>query len=335
MKTKLIGMLICVMLMTTLLAVAKPPQKIEKKSSTETMSTTYAADVPVWEIGDQWTYKIDDISIVNQQYGRSINLHITIAELPLTVTSTAGDFYTLDYQTSINGQCMVNVDPGAGPVNISMSFSNLDVSGKVLIDKSTLGIKEISAGFNKEKFSIEIKQSIIPLPRFLQKFSAKITMNIATTFDTPFSLLTFPLNTGTVWNLTSTNITINGKIQSLYLNLINFLNKIAKLFGKQLLAPEIAALLPVIDIKDALTALGYGNVFPIPAPSEAFYCLNTENITVPAGAYEAYNITLFGGLGQCYYAPTAGNVVKITGNFEEINPDIKNFKMELISTNYS
>ena len=76
-------------------------------------------------------------------------------------------------------------------------------------------------------------------------------------------------------------------------------------------------------------------MFQIPAISNAFFCLNTENITVPAGTYEAYNITLFGGLAQCYYAPTAGNVVKITGNFEEINPDIKNINMELISTNYS
>jgi hypothetical protein len=323
------------MLMTTLLAVAKPPQKIESKSSTETMSTAYAADVPVWEIGDQWTYQIDDISIVHQQEGKSINLLLTIAELPLTVTSTAGDFYTLEFQTSVSGQCTVSVDPGDGPANFSIIFSDLDISGKVLIEKSTLGIKEISAGFNKEKISIEIKQSIIPLPRFLQKFSTKITMNIATTFDTPFSLLTFPLNTGNVWNMTSTNITINGKIQSLYLNLINFINKMAKLFGKEFLPPEIAALLPVIDIKDALTTLGYGNVFPIPTTSDAFYCLNTENITVPAGTYEAYNIVLFEGVGQCYYAPTAGNVVKITGNFEEINPDIKNIKMELISTNYS
>jgi hypothetical protein len=335
MKTKLIGMILCIMLMTTLLAVAKPPQKIENKSSTETMSTTYNADVPVWEIGDQWTYQIDDISIVNQQEGKSINLLLTIAELPLTVTRTTGDFYTLEFQTTVSGQYTMSIDPGDGPANFSITFSNVDLSGEVFIEKSTLGIKEISAGFKKEKISIEIEQSYIPLPSFLQRFSAKITMDITATFEPSFSLLTFPLNTGIVWNLTSTNITINGEIQSIYLNLINFINKMAKLFGKEFLPPEIAKLLPIINIKDALTTLGNENVFPIPAVSNAFFCLNTENITVPAGAYEAYNIILFGGFGQCYYAPTAGNVVKITGNFEEINPDIKNFKMELISTNYS
>jgi hypothetical protein len=325
MKTKLIGILICTMLMTTLIAVAKPPQKIESKSSAETISTAYNANVPVWKIGDQWTYKIDDISILKEQEGKSIYLYLSIAELPLTVVSTTGDFYTFEFQTTINGQFKINVDTGKGPVNVSMTFSNLKISGNVLIEKSTLGIKEISAGFKNEKFSVQITQPYIPLPPFLQKISTKITMNLTTTFDPPFSLLAFPLNTGIVWNLPSTNITINGKIQSLYLNLINFLNKIAKLVVNKSLPPQFSALLPVIDIKDALTILGQGNVIQIPATSNAFFCQNTENITVPAGTYDAYNITLFGGTAQCYYAPTAGNIVKIT----------KNFKMELISTNYS
>jgi hypothetical protein len=153
-------------------------------------------------------------------------------------------------------------------------------------------------------------------------------MNLKTTFDTPLSLLTFPLNTGTSWNLTSTNITLNGTIQSFYLNLLNFINKIAKLFGKEFLSPEISALLPIIDIKEALTTLGSGNVFPISGTPDAFSCLNTENINVPAGIYVAYNVTLFGGFAQCYYAPTAGNIVKLVGNS-------KVFNMELLSTNYS
>ena len=336
MKTKLIGLLICVMLMTTLLAVAKPPQKIEITSSTETMSTAYVAEVPVWEIGDYWTYQIDNISLLYQQEGKLINLYLTIAELPLTVISTAGDFYTLEFQTTANGQAKVNIDLGDGPVNMTITFSDLEISGNVLIEKSTLGIKEVSAAFSKGKFLVDIiEQPYIKLPSILQKISAKITMNMTTTFDTPFSLLTFPLSTGIFWNLTATNFTINGKIQCLWFNLINFLNNMAKLIGYEFLPPEVAALLPIIDIKEALTTLGPGNVFEIPALSDAFFCLNTENITVPAGAYEAYNITLIGGLGQCYYAPTAGNMVKITGNFEEIIPYITNINMELLSTNYS
>jgi len=335
MKTKLIGIFICIMLMTTFFAVAKPPQKIESNSSPETMSTVYNVDVPVWEIGDQWTYQIDDISYVVEQEGKSINLQLSIAELPLTVISTAGDSYTLEFETTMNGQYKVGVNPSDSPVNVSLIFSNLDISGTVLVDKSTLGIKDISAGFKREKFSIEIQQSYIPLPPFLQKFSTRITMNLGITFDPPLALLTFPLNTGTSWSLTATNITINGDIQSFYLNLINFINKIAKLFGKEFLPPEISALLPIIDLEEILTTLGYGNTFPIPGIADAFSCLNTENITVPAGTYEAYNVTLFGGLAQGYYAPTAGNTVKLLGNTEVMNPSFNNINMQLISTNYS
>jgi hypothetical protein len=335
MKTKLFGLFICVMLMTTLLVVAKPPQT-RQNNATTMMPSAYSADVPVWEVGDQWTYQIDDITLLYQEEGKYIDLYLTISELPLTVTSTAGEFYTLEFQTTASGDSQVNADLGDGPVNLTITFTDLVISGNVLIDKSTLGIKEVSAAFTKGKFYVDIiDQPYFELPSFLQKISAKITMNVTTSFSTPFSLLAFPMNTGVFWNSTATNLTINGKVQSLWFNLILFLNKMGKLFGNEFLPPEVAALLPIIDIKEALTTLGSGNVFQIPALDSAFFCMNTENITVPAGTYDAYNVTLIGGLGQCYYAPAAGNVVKIAGNFQEIIPYITDINMELLSTNYS
>jgi hypothetical protein len=264
-----------------------------------------------------------------------MNLSLIIAELPLTVISTTGDFYTLEFQTSVNGHFILNINTSKGSVSLSMTFSNIELSGNVLIEKSTLGIKEIAVAFIKEKFIIEIEQPYIPLPRFLQKFSTKITMNMTQTYDTPLCLLTFPLSTGIFWNLNSTNFTINGKIQSNLLTLLNFLNNIAKQFGYEFLPEKFSALLPIIDIKEALIALGSDNVFEIPVIPFAFICYTTEDITVPAGTYNAYTITLIGGKAQCYYAPIAGNVIKITVNFEEIVPNITNINMRLLSTNYS
>lgn len=335
MKIKLIGMLICIILITTSIAVAQSPQQTESKSSTETLSSGYNTDVPVWEINDQWIYRIDSISINSHKENIVMNLSLTISELPLTVISTTGDFYNLEFQTSVSGQLILGIDTNKGPVNLSMIFSNVELSGNVLIEKSTLGIKELSFAFSKEKFKIEIEQPYINLPSFLQKFSAKITMNMIQTYSTPLSLLTFPLDTGIFWNLISTNFTINGKIQSNWLNLLTLLNNIAKQFDHEFLPPKFSALLPVIDIKEALAALGFGNVGKIPAIPFAFICYNTENITVPAGTYNAYSINLLGGKAQCYYSPTAGNVIKITGNFEEIIPNITNINMKLLSTNYS
>ena len=222
-----------------------------------------------------------------------------------------------------------------GYILLTLSFSNLELSGNILIEKSTLGIKEVSVAISKEKFMLQIDQPFIPLPPFLQKISAKITMNMIRTFDTPLSLLTFPLNTGTTWFFNSSNSTINGKIQSNWLYLLNFFNKIAKLFGHEFIPAKFSELLPIIDINQAITALDSENVFKFPVNDSMMFCTNTENITVPAGSYNAYTITFLEGQAQCYYAPMAGNVIKISGNLEQLIHGLTNFKMELLSTNYS
>jgi hypothetical protein len=213
----------------------------------------------------------------------------------------------------------------------------IEISGTLQIEKSTLAINKISVSLDKQKFTFNIiEQPFIPLPAFLHIISAKVTTNIDIDCGTtPITLLTFPLDTGTMWNLTATNMTINGKIESGWLYLIQLINNIAKLLNKEFLSSEVAGLLPIVDIHDALTVLGSGNVFSLPPIENAFTCFNTENITVPGGAFNVYNITLLGGIGYCYYAPTAGNMIKITGNFEGILPYLKNVNMELLSTNYS
>jgi hypothetical protein len=337
MKMKLIGVLIGIMLMTTLLTVAKPPETIRRDTAkNEPVSTSYTVDVPVWEVGDQWTYKIDNISLNYSQPSQSINLYLDVGELPLEVIDTLGNYYTLTFETTMDGQGHIYTDQGNGPVNISISFTAMKVSGTVLIEKSTLGIKEITTSLDKQKFSFDIiDQPFIQLPSFLKRITTRITMNMTTNCDTPKTMLAFPLSTSMIWNSTATNFSINGKMKCFWFNILNFLNNLAKLMGNEFLPPEVAALLPVIDFKDALTTFIGSNVFHIPTIPNAFLCLNTENITVPEGTYNAYNITLMGGVGQCYYAPTAGNVIKIAGNFGDVLPHIRSINMELLSTNYS
>jgi hypothetical protein len=88
-------------------------------------------------------------------------------------------------------------------------------------------------------------------------------------------------------------------------------------------------------INKALTTFLGENVIHIPKMNNSFYCMNTQDITVPAGTYEAYNITLFGGVGHCYYAPAAGNIVLLSGNFHDTLPVLENLNIELLSTTYS
>jgi hypothetical protein len=338
MNIKIIGLLIGFMLLTTLVTVAKPADTIKMSSSSKTRaSASTMVDVPVWEIGDQWNYTINEISIDNTTETQSIFLSLSLDDLHLKVTEVTGDFYTLTFDTIMNGQGHLYTNQGSGPINISISFSMIEISGTLQIEKSTLAINKISVSLDKQKFTFNIiEQPFIPLPAFLHIISAKVTTNIDIDCGTtPITLLTFPLDTGTMWNLTATNMTINGKIESGWLYLIQLINNIAKLLNKEFLSSEVAGLLPIVDIHDALTVLGSGNVFSLPPIENAFTCFNTENITVPGGAFNVYNITLLGGIGYCYYAPTAGNMIKITGNFEGILPYLKNVNMELLSTNYS
>lgn len=334
---KLIGIVIAVMLIMTIFAVAQPYEKQGFTRSIEkTSSASLGVDVPVWEVGDAWTYKVENISIDYVDESQSLDMYLGIEELPLVVIDATGDYYTLTFTTSTSGHGMVNTDRGSGPVNISLLFDSVAISGKVVIEKSTLGVKEISASLEAQKFTFDVlNQPYITLPTWLQHISTKITMNISTNYDTPATMLSFPMNTGSAWNLNALSFTIDGKIQCIWFNILNFVNNIAKLIGMEFMPPEIAELLPVIDIDDTLSTLGPGNVFEIPPIAYAFYCPQTDNITVAAGSYEAYNINIIGGAAECYYAPSAGNIIKITGNFEDILPAVKTISLELVSTNYS
>lgn len=336
MKTKLVGILISLMLLTTICATATTLYTTPNKTQTQAQTSATMVDVPVWEVGDTWTYSVDDISIEYTTDSQSILLHGSLSELPLEVTSTTGEYYTLSFQTTMNGIGYVNADSGDGPVNVSVTISDLAIQGTVQVDKTKLGIKDIQVSFDNQKITFNIiEQPYLPLPSWLHILSAKFSSDIDVNCDVSVALLTFPLNTGLLWDLVATSFSVNGQLQSKLFNLLLFINNIAKLFGKELLPAEIAALLPIIDFNDALTSFVGTNVFDIPGFAGVFYCPATETVSVPAGIYDAYNITLMGGIGQCYYAPAAGSIIKLRGNFEDLIPFVKSIDLTLQHTNYS
>jgi hypothetical protein len=330
MKMKIIGILIGLILITTVFAVAQTNKTVTKETSTTTSpSTLYSVDVPVWEIGDKWTYKIDNITITTNQ----TDIFLSMDQLPLTVTVVDETSYTLEFETSVNGHSQINADLGDGPVNVTITLPNLQVSGTITIDKSTLGIKALSADLTG-RFWIDIKNQ--PYIEFsLPVLPFKITTNLISDFSLPASMLSFPLNTTMIWNSTATNLTMNGEIRSPWFYFIKILNQITTAIGNPLLPPEIELLLPIVNIQEAFTTLGTGNVFGIPIIPGAFMCLNTETIIVNDVTYDTYNITILNGMAECFYAPTAGSIVKLSGNLEEIIPLVKNINMELVSTTYS
>jgi len=308
MKTKIIVTLLCAMLLMTGVVFAVP-SKNTMIASSETQPVSPVSDpVPIWQMGDSWTYKVDNISINFQQNNQTIYLTLTIDKLPLTVTSVSGDAYTLSFSTKGSGHGIIDVETDQGPVNLEITFTGATVNGIVMIEKTGLGIQSMSAtlhGF--------FHLTVIEFPQKL-----------------PFTHLPIPVT----MNMSATNFTVNGDVHSLWLNVIHFVNMFLGLFGQDFLPPEIESLLPVVNIKDALTTFGLPNVFSVPEVPELFVCGDKTAVAVPAGTFDAYDIAVAGGIGSIYYAPTAGNVIKISGNFHDIIPYIQDLNMELTSTTY-
>ncbi|MGF3554157.1 MAG: hypothetical protein ACQXXF_02630 [Thermoplasmatota archaeon] len=103
----------------------------------------------------------------------------------------------------------------------------------------------------------------------------------------------------------------------------------------KIISDMLVDILPVINISYILTEyMKIGNIFETPEIPEIFMCEDLEEIIIQNKIYNAYNISVIGGIGNIYYAPDAGNIVKIIGHFKDILPFISDLNIELIETNY-
>ena len=326
MKMKIISIVVIALIITSIIVVAQPSKTMIEK----TMPTpiTSSVDVPVWEVDDQWVYKIDNITINVNKSGNDFYMYLQMDELPLTVIDMTSSSYFLEFETSVTGNSHVYADLGDGPIDATIDLPTLTITGYVEVDKATLGIQAITFNLNGRFWINIINQPYLEFQFPVLPF--KITSNVLSDFTLPVSMLTFPLNTSMMWNSTATNMTMNGEVRSPWFYLFHIVNIIYPF-----MPPEIGSLLPVVNIQEAFTALGTNNTFGIPQIPGAFYCLTTEEVSLPGGTYDAYNISILYGKAQCYFAPDAGSIVKLTGNLQEIIPYIQNINMELISTTYS
>ena len=122
---------------------------------------------------------------------------------------------------------------------------------------------------------------------------------VTLTFESSYNILDFPLYAGKNWAIPDSSVSIVGSIS----------------------LPGIASIIPEfpeeIEINDEITIFG--------GDAE---CVGMESITVYAGTYNAYHISI-DGLTNCYYAPVAGNIIKIAPL-----PSGHEFGFELKSTTY-
>ena len=350
MKMKIVSIFVCLMLMTVSLTAAHDVENIPVTHESDIIEpiSFNKVDTPVWDVGYKWTYKINRFIIDFDEPDLSFDMNIKIDNLPLEVITVTGDFYELTFNTNINGYIWIIFDLGDGPINISFDFKSTTIEGTMLSMKTDLGLKEIHATISGTIDIKIVEQPYIQLPFKLQKkIDGKIDFDIVMEnarqpiVKYPFELLEF-------WGLPAENFTLDGTIESPLLDkidLINrrFVNPLLNILNSTINGPTIERLfyfsnilkdiLPIIDICKILTDyMGRGCEFKIPAVPEIICCLPKESVTVPAGTFDAYNISIvIGKLGTIFYNETIGGIVKATGNFQEIFPSVSNIEAELIS----
>ncbi len=340
MKKKISILLLC-MLLSTPLCLAQ--------TATPLRPQTTSADVPVWSVNNYWTYRIDNLTVNVEQENFSLSVYLSIADFTTTVIAETNDTYQLQISsTAITGNFALYTMTADGPVNVSGTLKKTTLGGTISIAKADIGVKAMNLVLKGKLVSYIHEQPY--LPRLPARIPFSMTMNSDIAFDTPYTLLTFPLNESSVWGLPASKVTLSGTIDSPWFSVINRVNHfirtwnligpVANMTGMtveetQHISDVLYDILPTVDIAHVMNTYLHGNSINITATPELFYCTGTESVTVPAGTFTAYNISLFGGLGYMYYAPEAGHIIKTTGQFANISAGmVSNLAMELKATNY-
>jgi hypothetical protein len=270
MKRIIVGIVCSLFLCLTGISTAHPPPS----SSTNTLND----DVPIWQVGDSWTYTVNNLTVNYDNSGQKILVNGRIDDFTWTVVDTSD---STCYKVNFTGKLTASYT-----LKLSSISGNLDCQGTVkktltrlkgtmLFTKSDLQIHDITAEAKGLTAVI-----IAPLKHSLP-FPFKLT--VYGDFSEDFPLFDFPLNPDKYWNL------------------------------------------PHMEITMQAIAGGIFGIFhyPVSISTEywwlpfAFHCQDKQDITVPAGTYSAYTITsLFGEYFTYYYAPAAGNLIKIDATLQ-------------------
>ena len=137
MRTKIIGILVCLMLMTAFLTTAQNVENIKVKDESEEIEpiSFNQVGVPIWEVGDKFTYKIDKFSIEFEEENINLSWDLKIDELPLEVVEVTEDYYTLSFKFFINGSFLLIFNLGDGPIKILFEYKATIIPTAMAVDR--------------------------------------------------------------------------------------------------------------------------------------------------------------------------------------------------------
>jgi hypothetical protein len=142
----------------------------------------------------------------------------------------------------------------------------------------------------------KLKIGIIKIP---------LTIDLTMNFTPPFSSIEFPLYVGKEWTANGTTISITGLI---------------KLSG-------ISSLIPGVPDEIEISSMDFYFA------DNLYTCTKQENISISAGKFNAYNISVYDSF-TIFYSPVAGNILTIVPFSMGNDYYDYSFEFELRSTNY-
>jgi hypothetical protein len=295
MKYKILAIFITTLFLVSIGASAIPITDSLLKKQTSFMDD----DVPTWNLGHQWIYDINKFLVQVNASGQFIELSLAVNDLKLEVTSETQTSYGVDISGKISGTFYY--DDGAG-ITLGGSLIFTSLNGILNIRKADLAAQRESikirsiALLTNHPLPINIP---IPLP---------LTITIEVVQPTPRPILDFPLVDGKMGLINGSNISANIKVESIVLKILSIINPD--------IPPEI-----IFDQEMELPPL--------------LYSATLEEVTVPAGVFDAYNILFYEGLlGSVYYSPAAGSIIKAQALLDIPDMLFLDFEGKLQSTTY-
>lgn len=291
MNRKILGILVATLLIATAVLPVVGTMNNKKINLMTSLNTESVADVPVWEIGDSWTYNEHYNQFWYKSDGTPSLVWYHNCTSTCTVIDDTGDTYTVKLTSENNEGSLI-----IGPYRLKFTpFTKL--TQELEHRKTDLAYVRV---FHQERGPVIwlIGKIGVPIPAYYSDVEEEF-------FAPAWELIPFPLTAGKTGTFPSFTSTGNIKM-SLYFGLIKLID-------------------------------GDWSDFEIPARD---YICEMASITVPAGTYDAYNISTDMGSAQnfsySYYVPQVGSYAKYSAHSEldDSGKPVKNYEHELVSTNY-
>ena len=254
--------------------------------------TSSVADVPVWEIGDSWTYNQHYNVFAYNTDGIRNYIYYHNCTSTYTVTDDTGDAYTVEMASKNDEGSLVFGSFRLKFTPFTKLYQELEYR------KTDLAYVRILTQEKGPTIWL-IGEIGIPIPA---QYS-----DVNEDFFTPSQeLIPFPLTAGKTGTFPSFTVAGHEKM-SLYFGLIKLID----------------------------------SDFSIEVPAREYIC-EMATITVPAGTYEAYNLSTdvyFGNahnFSYSYYVPEIGFFAKLSYHidWDDSGKTASNYELELISTTY-